>query len=193
MLTVHQTPRDGNCLFASVAKILQSCPTHWKVANSRNLREVVASSVYDEKDTDVLQALEMWQDIYEGAVRERDIELQVEFRHAHVLCGHSRPFHESVRRDIHAQMLKKSYWGDVFAIGIFEKQLKIQFLILMPSSSGTERWILHSPVSRRDQRGPFAILRLFAKHYQPVSEKGKFIFMYSTLPSSIRGLLDKNI
>lgn len=184
-LVKHATKSNGDCLFESIAIILKSTETHRNVANIRVLRDVVASTMLDPENDYIL---DVWKEIFTSAVKEKNFRLRDEFSHAQCLYGCPSPYTDETRRQIYRAMRRSTYWGEQYALSVFEKQMHVRFIIF---SKRNGQLILQSAHSGNPENC-FAMLLLEKRHYNPLSYLGQFVFVEDDLPFSVRRMLDKN-
>jgi hypothetical protein len=187
---------NGDCLFLSMAHVLLDRLTRgrrWQEGDyskqvtsvSRLLRHKVASRMLDAGDAEADRVAGTWHRLWKGAVREKDVELQVEFRH---MTNVGYPLTALDRRVLFRNMLNPSvYWGEEFALRTMEKLLHCRLCVIDASL----RVIRREPGP--PQRPDFiAFLLLQSQHYRPLRTmpESRFAWDPAELPPKLRSLLD---
>lgn len=196
LLQPLDVPGDGNCLFTSLSHVLldrlargrrwaQGDFERQVAAVARLLRSRVAARVLDAADAEADQVVATWHKLWKGAVREKNAELQVEFRH---MSNVGYPLTALDRRILFRNMMRPAiYWGDEFALRSMERLLHCRLCVIDASLR----------VIRREPGPPqqphfVAFLLLRNQHYQPLRTmpESRFAWEPADLPPKLRSLLD---
>lgn len=196
LLQPLDVPGNGDCLFTSLAHVLLdrlARGRRWAegefdrqiVSVARLLRSKVAGQVLDESDGETDGVVATWHKLWKGAVREKNVELQLEFRH---MTNVGYPLTALDRRILFRNMMKSTvYWGDEFALRSLERVLQCRLCVI----DGTLRVIRREPgPPRRPNFIAFLLLR--NQHYQPLRTmpESRFAWEPADLPPKLRSLLD---
>lgn len=203
----HPVPGDGDCLFHSVVFMLQtlSSDSFRKLVSSltnrpirpdqpqelsRLLRFRVAARVLDEEDEDAKATIDVWQQLWADAVKEKSLDMMAEMGH---LANVMQPASRVDRRILFSNMLNaKMYWGDEFALRTLERLMRCTFIVFDDS---------YKPVRReRTALGGrplfVGLLLLRGMHYEPLyvtdGSAKRVLFRYEELPPVLRELLDRH-
>jgi hypothetical protein len=196
LLQPLDVPGDGNCLFAALAHIVLdrvSRGRRWSEGEADKmvtsvaqlLRSKVAGRVLSGTDADADGVVGVWHKLWKSAVREKNAELQVEFRH---MSNVGYPLTALDRRILFRNMMNPAiYWGDEFALRSLEQLLQCRLCVI----DSTLRVIRREPGP--PQRPDFiAFLLLRNQHYQPLRSmpESRFAWDPAELPAKLRSLLD---
>jgi hypothetical protein len=192
VVKVSRSRGNGDCLFDSVAQILQSCghPS----ANVASLRGVVASSVLDVTDTRALATMRQWRMLLRDALLEGDRALVQEFSHARALLegavtkeqlraldtGPECTISQSARQALSEEMRTPRYLGEEYALHVIESALGLRVRVYQTLDGASGQW--HAPPvsgepDAREPRFVCAVLHT-GLHYEPISFDGVFMFHY---------------
>lgn len=184
-LTCTSSLGNGDCFFDSIRIILASAGINTTV---RKLRQMVASSLLNKKDSAANAALLQWAQLYADAVKEGNVGLQTEYQHMAVLFPPgggpvSFPLKSRFRKLVAHEILKSSFYGEQYSLDVMERNLQINLIVM--TGDGT---LVQRPMSRLANRG-LAFLTLNCIHYQPMHCRGKYLFQWRELPLPIRRIL----
>lgn len=190
-------PRDGDCLFSSVAKSIKTARREMQnkiAANAHTffshprelrqrgfiwsaqlLRDFVAASVL-KPDMSRDEALKVWHHRYQSAKKE-GVVTEEDFPHMSDVT--ERPVTPTFRRQVWEVLRdRKRYWGDEIAILALEQILGIRIVVMYKNRVAKSHDHGHdfAPVA-------FVVTRLRHQHYEPlVFTNGKMLFTFRELP-----------
>lgn len=196
LLQPLDVPGDGNCLFTSISHVLLDRIARGRtwaegdfqrqvVSIAKLLRSRVAARVLDAGDDEVNRVVSTWHKLWRGAVREKNVELQIEFRQ---MSNVGFPLTAIDRRILFRNMLNSTiYWGEEFALRSLEKLLHCRLCVIDASLR----------VVRREPGPPqkphfVAFLLLRNQHYQPLrtTPDNRFAWEPAEMPPKLRSLVD---
>lgn len=193
---IHETVKDGDCLFDSVRQMLNSVKVHYP---TNYLRRVVAESLLLPQYYGVI---ETWYSLYKELLKENNVRMLNEYAFLQPLSNAKDTiFSQSTIWQVSQAMMNRGlYWGEEHALRVLEDQLQIRFLIFETTSSSSTRKTLrlHYPLdhftssstSTTTNKAPshYLILYLTHNHYQPISYDHKFVFPVQDLPPTLIAL-----
>lgn len=184
-LRVHPSSGNGDCLFDSVRQILASIGLPCSVGS---LREAVARPVLEEKDEVVNRTIDNWMQLYRGALQERDLQLEDEYRHMRPVHEAPLPLSPEHRQQLYDVMLTEHYWGEQHACRILEESHQMRFIIFCEDIQAPQLTWYHS-----NQFKPirYCFLYLRHQHYMPVSWNQRFVFRWDEIPYALQAFVTK--
>jgi hypothetical protein len=184
---ILQTVMNGDCLFDSIRVILAKETT--LRFDCAYMRSVVARSLLDPQDKDAMRTLEHWHTLFHAFRQQNNTEHLAEYLFMSPSTAFLQwPLPASVVVSIsNAMMNRDAYWGEEYALRVFEKQLQIRFVIFeVVPGQGIQ---VHHPLDHsEDKNGQaytpthYVFLHLQSKHYQPITFENRAIFRPQDLP-----------
>lgn len=194
-LNIQQVPGNGDCLFYSVAYILQSWYTRKESETKigvpdleslcKYLRSKVALRVLDESDAQCSDVIQTWHNLWSDAVKEKDMEMIHEMKHMHNVL---QPMTVVDRRVLFKNMLDSSiYWGDEFALQSLENFLGCMFVVVNDRFAFVQRQ--YRPETLLNPKW-ISMLLLRGCHYEALHDNsGRFCWAIDQLPPLIQELI----
>jgi hypothetical protein len=179
---IYRSDENGNCFFDSVRIIQSQTYPHITIGQ---LRALVASPVRDISNVIVTETLHNWIELYQGAEREKDIDLIREFQH---VSDVTLPLTDRGRQHIFDMMMKSSYWGEQHACRIIEETFNIRFLIFDGDSEASQVNQYYSKSYGRNHLSSldYCFLYKHNHHFMPISYKDKFKWKWENLPREVQ-------
>lgn len=191
--SVVRTRANGDCLFDSVSHCLNSIGLSF---SPHYLRQVVAYSILDVQSATAKNIVQQWYQLYHQLMSpDGDKSLLREYAFMQPAHHQPLPLSLSTLSLISRQMMQPAlYWGEEYALRVFERQLQVRFLIWEQVEGN--RFRLHTPLDHNDLRGDYRpthyiLLYLQQKHYQPLSYSGQYVFTPHSLPSSLQTMMQE--
>lgn len=184
-MNMYAIPPDGNCFFRSVQLILGSIGINRSISD---LRCVVANPVLDPRDENTNNTIGTWLELYQGAVKERNMVLVNEYQHMYPLQNAKLPLDKQSREILFANMLKSDYWGEEHACRIIEEQTQMRFLIISGDRKAPHLCWYHS---KKFKPTHYTLLFLHGQHYCPISLNDRFIFEWKDIPHDVQVFFSK--
>ena len=180
-VSIHSTVANGDCLFDSV-RIVLNHDTSIQV-DIPYLRRVVAQSLLLPH----VQAttLHHWYTLFHELSLERDGETMLhEYAFMQPARGKPWPLAPNVILQIAQAMMDRNlFWGEEFAIRVFEQQLQVRCIIVegIPGHGlRLQHWNHDGEVEYRPTH--YMCLFLQSRHYQPISYRSQFLFTPAEMP-----------
>jgi len=178
------TKANGDCLFESLSIVLSrdtSVPY-----STEYLRSVVARSILESTDERAMSALEHFHTMYHQ-LKQSSVEYLFMKPSDHYPKW---PLPLPIIQQISDNMMDRHlYWGEEYALRVFETQLQIRIFVLeVVPGRGV---IFHTPLDHKVQYRPthYLFLHLESRHYQPLLIEGKYLLQGTDLPSSLQKLI----
>ncbi len=189
---LHHTLGNGNCLFDSLSQVLRHDTA--LQFDATYLRTVVARSLLDATNPSAAAALQHWYSLYHELLRDRDSPHLHEYAFMAPAARHTWPLDAATVRAISDRMLDpQAYWGEEYALRVFEQQLQVRFVVmgLLPTKGLRLHAALDHAADRTYQPTHYIWLHLQGQHYQPLSYDGRFVFRPQELPQCLQSILQR--
>lgn len=204
---VVPTVGNGDCLFDSVRKALESIGYHYTIGS---LRACVANRALDETDEEFNEALQVWSALANGG----DPHIRSETMHVVGISKNPWPWSPVQRTVVMKRMMSPNYyWGDEIAIRSLERALHARFLVwhqdlqcAMQPTTHQEHFYLNN---ERQTVDIYIVLMIsggdWGAHYNVLGfkelllnsrtgqmvEKLRYVFRKNTLPEDVYNLFYK--
>ena len=191
-----RVPGDGNCLFHSLAEILQSLGDGYDQYTHDYLRNALACKFLDIPDYPLNNLLPsiidyMKLDRTSGIKKlKEEINQKSELIQEYVWNG---PLLERMKILLYNLYKTNAYYGDDVILSFCTKYMNLKFIIF--SIKDPHRCeILFSPSNyihpnKENDDDVFGFLHLNNNHYTPIKVKGKFLYLWKDVPQIIKDKL----
>lgn len=165
------TQSNGNCLFHSLAIAFKELEdvTDDKI---KYLRKMVADTILDQDNEEAKCVLLTWNMLYTMSKIENDYELVRHYEHMKCLEGVSEDdlLSDENRQKVHDEMMKPVFWGEEYCLKVFEKELKLKFVIINSDKQKIET------TNNKFNAHEIVLLYYSSNHYQIISYKNEYVF-----------------
>lgn len=185
------TTDNGDCLFHSIHLFLISIQGEGKAYTSEELRECVAESILEEKNTTTNDYLDQCRAILESRkVNSYSLkgETMAEYQFAFPLLIHNDG---TITKDMRLRIAENMrhpliYWGNEYALIVLEKALCVNFLTIKKTSrTGIYGYFVGD---KKDTTRKTCVLFLDGNHYRPMAKKIQNTQTHNTWLSSVFAL-----
>ena len=180
-----ETSSNGDCLFHSICIILESDEELFPFSPSITLlRQMVANS-FSVIDELTRQTLWSWIEVYNGAKKERNLPLMLEYFHIANVCAienqtnYLKNHNQLSQEQLHCLqkcILQNKFWGEEHSIRILSNILGVHFWIIDADTNLVQKTYHHNLNSKW-----FAILLRSNNHYEPLSIDDRFLWSTALL------------
>lgn len=168
---LHNTQANGNCLFhsLSLAYVELTEITDDKIGF---LRSMVAQTILDPNNEEAANVLKTWHMLYTMFKKEGDKEMIRHYNHMECLEGveEEELLTDENRRKVYNAMMERNFWGEEYCLKVFERELKVKFIILNADKQKVET------TNNNFDSKELVLLYYSSNHYQIVSYQDRFVF-----------------